>query len=351
MSRPNKIWFRKDIGWWMVTLGGQKVKLAQGRENKKLAEDKFHELAAVRIKAPEATSARVADVIEAFLTWANKHLTAETLRNYTWYGQQFSEAFGYILASEFRPIHVTRWVDSHKWGTTTEYNARRSIKRVFSWACEQGILNNNPLRSMKCPKGKTRDRALTNDEYCILMRNSRREFKILLFALKETGCRPKEARMLRWNQVKEDRWVLTQHKTAHKNGKPRVIYMTKRMQRLMKNLRRKSKSDYVFLNGRGRPWTVDAIRLRIHRLKAKKLVPADVCAYLLRHAFGTQAILRGVDVATVAQLMGHSSLEMISKVYCHLADQHQHLQDAVEKIRNKPPVPSTPAIGEWSQDS
>ena len=51
MARPNKIWFRKDIGWWMVTLGGQKVRLVQGRENKKLAQDKFHELAAVRIKA------------------------------------------------------------------------------------------------------------------------------------------------------------------------------------------------------------------------------------------------------------------------------------------------------------
>ena len=40
MSRPNKIWFRKDIGWWMVTLAGRKVRLAQGREQKKLAEQK-----------------------------------------------------------------------------------------------------------------------------------------------------------------------------------------------------------------------------------------------------------------------------------------------------------------------
>ena len=53
--------------------------------------------------------------------------------------------------------------------------------------------------------------------------------------------------------------------------------------------------------------------------------------YLLRHAFGTNAVLNGVDVATVATLMGHASLDMVSRVYVHLADQHQHLNEAVEK--------------------
>jgi site-specific recombinase XerD len=52
---------------------------------------------------------------------------------------------------------------------------------------------------------------------------------------------------------------------------------------------------------------------------------------LLRHAFGTNAILNGVDVATVAELMGHTSLEIVSRVYLHLADQHSHLTAAAEK--------------------
>ena len=42
--------------------------------------------------------------------------------------------------------------------------------------------------------------------------------------------------------------------------------------------------------------------------------------------------------SVVAELMGHSSLEMVSKVYVHLADQHVHLKQAVEKIS-----PATPA--------
>ena len=49
MPRPNKIWFRKDTGCWMVTIAGKRVPLAKGRENRKLAQQKFHELAVQRL--------------------------------------------------------------------------------------------------------------------------------------------------------------------------------------------------------------------------------------------------------------------------------------------------------------
>ena len=58
MPRPNKIWFRKDVGWWMVTISGKRIRLAEGRENKKLAQQKFHELAVERARAPEAPTGR-----------------------------------------------------------------------------------------------------------------------------------------------------------------------------------------------------------------------------------------------------------------------------------------------------
>ena len=64
------------------------------------------------------------------------------------------------------------------------------------------------------------------DEYVLLVRNSRWDFKRLLFALKHTRCRPKEARTLVWDQVHEDRWVLNAHKTAYNVGKPLVIFLT-----------------------------------------------------------------------------------------------------------------------------
>jgi hypothetical protein len=43
MARPSKIWFRKDTGWWMVTLAEKKIRLTEGRSSRKLAEQKFLE--------------------------------------------------------------------------------------------------------------------------------------------------------------------------------------------------------------------------------------------------------------------------------------------------------------------
>jgi integrase len=345
MSRPNKVWFRKDVGWWMVTLGGKKIRLAEGRQNKKIAEQKYHELAAVRTQAPESATARVADVIEAFLAWSKLHRSDETNRNYLWFGQAFSEHSGDLVASELKPIHLTRWIDAEAWGQTTQRNARRSIYRAFSWACEEGILSRNPLNGMRCPRARARARIVTDAEYRALLKNSDGDFKVLLFALKETGCRPKEARVLKWEHVQADRWILPEHKTAYKVAKPRVIYLTSCMQKLMRHLRRRSTSDHVFLNARAKPWTRNAIRLRIMRLKKKLGLATDLCAYLFRHAFATNALLNGVDCASVAELLGHADVTMVAKIYGHLAGQHKHLGAAVERA-TRPLVSATPLQGE-----
>src|SRR4051794_35320288 len=100
---------------------------------------------------------------------------------------------------------------------------------------------------------------------------------------------------------------------------------------------------HVFLNTERQPWTLNAVRLQMGRLRAKLGLAEDLCAYLARHGFGTRAILNGVNPAVVAELMGHNSLEMVAKVYVHLADQREHLLDAVAQVNaSSTPVPADP---------
>jgi site-specific recombinase XerD len=54
--------------------------------------------------------------------------------------------------------------------------------------------------------------------------------------------------------------------------------------------------------------------------------------YQLRHSFATAAILRGVDLQTIASLMGHSDLKMLNKVYQHIQRCDQHLRDGLKRI-------------------
>ena len=353
MARPAKVWYRADIGWWMITLGGQKTRLVQGPDDdhhRELAEEKYVALRKLRRLTPDAVNARTADVVEAFLKHSRLHFAADTHRVNKYYLQILAESCGQTLARDIKPHHVQRMIDERVdparergpkervWGETTIYNARKAAHRVFSWAAEQKLLPENPLAGMKRPKPRPRQRAITDAEFQQLYDNAGGPLRDLLLALYLTGARPKEVRDLKWEHVRDDRWVLPEHKTAKSTGRPRVIFLNDDMKAMMARLRGNG-HEYVFLNTEDEPWTRNALRLQVWRIKTKLKMPKDVCAYLCRHGFGTRAILSGVSGPTLAELMGHASQDMISKVYVHLADQHQHLQRAVDTI-SRPPTPA-----------
>jgi integrase len=316
-------------------LPGKIARPIKGKANKKQALKQFHELMAATAELPESPNVRIVDLCEAFLDFSSRNHAPDTYRNHRFYIQSFCESAGQTELLKLKPFHVTRWIESKKWNETSRYNGRRFVFRVLSWSEGEGLISHNPLKRMKRPKPKLRRRSLTDEEYTVLFRATDSCFRRFLFALRQSGARPKEIRELTWNSVQSDRWVLWEHKTDGSTSKPRVIYLTKPMQKLMRFLRKHSTSEHVFSNSRGKPWTCNAVRLRISRLKTKLNLADDVCAYLFRHAFGTNAIINGVDTSTVAELMGHSSTEMVNTVYVHLADETTHLQKAVEKATRR----------------
>jgi integrase len=315
----------------MVSLGGRQHKLAEGRENKSLAEKKFHQLCLMATEPAESPDARVAAICEEFLAWSESRQARSTYLGYQFYIQAFCEGCGFLRAAQLKPFHVTRWIAKKSWNETTQYNALRTVFRVFNWAKTQGLLWDNPLRGMERPRPKARPRCLTDEEYRRLLGGAHGQFRILLFALRQTGARPSELCRLSWNQVQGNRCIYRDHKTAGKTDKPRIIYLTSPMVRLLDLLRRTSTAQHVFLNKLGKPWTSNAIRLQVQRIKKKLNMASDVCAYMLRHTFATKALLNGVDVATVAELLGHVDTTMVCKVYLHLANEIRHMETAAER--------------------
>lgn len=334
MPRPSKRWFRSQTGWWMCTFHGKKRKLAQGKENLKQARQRFHQLMALDEESFTDDSS-VGSICRAFLRWSKRHHAPDTYRNHRFYVGGFRKKYGRKPVARLTKNNVTKWVDLHEWNDTSEYNARRSVFRAFSWAVEEDLLAENPLKGLKRFKPAPRQRAMTEQEYRTML-TRRGPFRILLFSLWNTGARPSELRRLKWSEVKADRLVLPVHKTVRHTKKPRVIQLNTAMCRLFRFLRCRATSEYVFLNKKRKPWTCNAVRMTVARLKKKHKLAKDLCIYLARHTFGTNAILHGVDLATTAELMGHSSLEMVQKVYCHLADQKTHLRNAVEKVTLSP---------------
>ncbi len=143
MGRRNKPWLRPDIGCWVTTIGRKQIRLAKAKnknetEPKKEAERAFHELMALRPQRPDAATARVCDLAEAFLDFAHRQkYSVDTYRNYNFYLLSFYKFAGFRQAREIIPNDVTRW-----------------LPITINWAISDRPLGNSRTRSLKQRTGR-----------------------------------------------------------------------------------------------------------------------------------------------------------------------------------------------------
>src|SRR5262249_15622254 len=56
---------------------------------------------------------RVATVCDLFLEHSQKHLVPDSYRYYRDFLQDFCDLYGTLLVQDLKPLHVSRWLDSH----------------------------------------------------------------------------------------------------------------------------------------------------------------------------------------------------------------------------------------------
>jgi integrase len=82
----------------------------------------------------------------------------------------------------------------------------------------------------------------------------------------------------------------------------------------------------IFRKG-DKPWTANSLDRECAKLSRKFLF--RVTPYAVRHTFATEKIIQGVDLVTIATLMGHVDLKMLMKVYQHVRKRGEHLRAAL----------------------
>ena len=210
-----------------------------------------------------------------------------------------------------------------------------AVRRAFSWSEQQGILSSNPLRTLKAERVKQRTRVLTRDELTEILAAIRdHQFRGFVQAMLETGCRPSEVARLSAAHVNLELgvWIFDDHKTFKKTHKPRIVYLTPTMVELSRKQIALYPDGPLFRSPRGKvAFTRQNIRCRFRRLRMKLPHLKHFVSYTIRHTYATQALLNGVGIVHVAELLGHSSTEMVSKTFGHLAEQVAHMREAAAK--------------------
>src|SRR6185437_3015398 len=146
-----------------------------------------------------------------------------------------------------------------------------------------------------------------------------------------TGMRAGEQFSLLWQDVDFERAQLRLGKT--KNGRERHIRLNAPAMGALLALRRESAgSGPVFVNavtpGRYHGKARQSAR-NWFEASVRKAGIAEFTWHCLRHTFASRLVMAGVDIRTVAELMGHRTLAMTMR-YTHLSPDHN--LEAVERL-------------------
>jgi integrase len=205
---------------------------------------------------------------------------------------------------------------------------------------EWGIPVENPVSGIERPappRGRTRflteEEASNLLESCRKARNKNLYYYILM--LLHTGMRASEAAGLYWRQINFKQRVIYLSDT--KNKDPRWVPLTKELVAELSTLRELTEGrdeKLVFLNeGQLQSDRVKArpgIKFREAFDAAKKRAGLpDIHMHDLRHTAASHLIMAGVDIRTLADILGHRTLQMVQR-YTHLL--HGHKLEAIDKI-------------------
>lgn len=141
-----------------------------------------------------------------------------------------------------------------------------------------------------------------------------------------TGCRPSEARHLRWDHISGATAVLAGKSTA-RTGRLRTLHLPPAIVALVEAQPRTN--EYVFNTIRKTPWTKDGLHTVLDRAGIKS-------AYSLRHSFAQWFLDHGGpggragDKAELQAWLGHADGRM-TDVYAQVRD--RRLQSVAKRIR------------------
>lgn len=343
MRQPQPYW-KKSHACWYVNLDGKPVRLDPDKDK---AWTIYHErIAGKREVSPDTL---VLELIAAFLEWSQANSAESTCQQRKAHLQSFSawlatRGKGKLKVRDLKPYHVEGWIadrftkpkpkDSKERQTTngsTLNTAMRNVARVFNWAVKSGRIDKSPLVGMVKPSPTSRDVYLMPDQFKAVVKAIRDDdFRELVEVMRETGCRPKEIRDVEARHFDRDGrcWHFPREESKGKR-EPRTVLLNDRAFEICQRRALKNPGGPLFRNQDGAAWTKDAIICRTRRLTKK--LGFHVCAYAIRHTFATDAIIRGVDLVTIAQLMGHRDLEMLQRIYQHVKKRGDHLRDALKK--------------------
>lgn len=202
------------------------------------------------------------------------------------------------------------------------------MKAMFNHFIALEVVVRNPVKRVKMlAENNEKMRVLSFEEERVYLAACSQPLHDIAVLMLETGMRPDEIyRMMCENVHLEGGHVSNPY--GKTKAARRQIPLTRRAADLLRRRLSEVKGDYLF------PFDGDPSRPmkkanHAHYGALRRAGVASFTIYDLRHTFATRAVESGVDLVTLAALLGHSKIQMVLR-YAH--PQAEHKVNAIRKL-------------------
>jgi len=204
-----------------------------------------------------------------------------------------------------------------------------ALKTIFKRLVSSGILSENPAREIKqLPKSERTFHVITYDEeriYLMACPQPLRDVAILMLA---TGMRPKEICQLKRENVSTEKGFvqIVGGKTKASNRK---VWLSDKAADVLRVRMEKCQGEYLFPKNEREVEKPLVQPDKLHSPTVKR-IGLQFRLYDARHTFASRVLEHGIDLLTLAALLGHSSLNHVM-IYSHPSESHK--QEAIQRMQ------------------
>jgi integrase/recombinase XerD len=208
----------------------------------------------------------------------------------------------------------------------------KSVRRFLAWATEQGEKVPGTVKLPKMPARIVEVLTTSEVERLESAATSERD-KLIIQLFAQTGLRRGELVGIATKDLL-DEGGKTYLRIHGKGGKDRKVglhpTMARRLRRYIGSRPKDAGTDRIFLalkhrpDGTLEPISESGITQMVSALGERAGINRPVFPHMIRHTAATMMLRRGMDSLLVAQVLGHSGLQMLQRHYSHTTASDAH---------------------------
>jgi integrase len=338
--------YRRKCGmfWICYTAGGKQRYESTGTHDRKLAKKilamRLAEIAEGKWNLPASNPPRFKDWATQFLlsirhpsTKTRYQLSVNQLLSFFGEDSRLPDVASVRRVEEFKAKRLASGVMS-----STANRHLSVLRRMLTLAARQRLIARNPFIEVELleeRKDRRRPHILSYEGQEKLIATATPHLRALIILLTETGLRVnKEAFQLKWTDIDFDKSLVTVRDSKTLAGRRSVPLseLCKAEMLIWKKLKGPEFSDWVFQNPKTPSKPLKSVRKTwLTALKNAGLPSFPI--YNLRHCFATRLSAAGASPMTIADLLGHSSLQVVQTYAKVLVDARRDGIKKLEQLR------------------